>query len=101
MTFRSIVITEDFHGTNDLNARGIGRNDDDTLLLVLVRVVGVTLSKHKMQSATRVAGTADPPVRDSLVMVSRTKRYAVPFVTVNNNLVALLSDGSANVGGIG
>ena len=36
VTLWSIVVTEHAHGADDLYARRVGRNDDDTLLAVLV-----------------------------------------------------------------
>lgn len=84
MSLRSIVITKYLHRTNNLNSWSIGRNNDNTLLTVAVRIIGITLSENEMQCTSWVTSTANPP-----------------FVTVDNDFIALLTEGGANVGSIG
>lgn len=84
MSLRSIIITEYLHGSNDLNSRSISRYNNNTLLTVAIRIIRVALSEDKMQGTSWVTSTADPP-----------------FVAVDNDFIALLTDGGANVSGVG
>ena len=62
MSFRGIIVTEHLHGPNDLDSGGISGDNDNTLLVVGVLVVGITLSHDEVQLCAGVASTADPPV---------------------------------------
>ncbi|KAJ8105271.1 hypothetical protein OPT61_g10280 [Boeremia exigua] len=65
----------------DLDAGGVGRHDNNRLLLVLVGVVGVRLAQHNVHGAAWVAGTTDPP-----------------FLPVEHVAVAVALDAEAHVG---
>ncbi len=84
VAFRRIVIAKHLHGTDDFDTGCVGGDEDDTLLLVRIAVVGIRLAHNNVNGATRITGARDPPL-----------------VTVDDNLVALLSDGSSDVGSIG
>ena len=83
VSLRSIVIAKYLHRTNDLDPRGVGRYNNNTLLTVTIRVVGIALAEDEMQGTSWVTSSTDPP-----------------FVTVDDNFIALLSNGGADVGGV-
>ena len=62
MSLWSVVIPENLHGPDDSYAWGIDRDEDHTLLLVHVGVVGITLAHDDMDFRPRVSGTTNPPV---------------------------------------
>jgi hypothetical protein len=62
MSFRGVIVTEHFHGTNDLDSGGVSGDNDNALLVVGILVVGIALSHNEVQLGAGVAGTADPPV---------------------------------------
>ena len=84
MSLRSIVIAKYLHGTNDLDPRGVGRYNNNTLLTVTIRVVGIALAEDEMQGTSWVTSSTDPP-----------------FVAVDDNLIPLLADGRSDVRSIG
>lgn len=63
VSFRGVIISEHLHRTDDLDARSVRRYEYDTLLVVLVLVVGIALAHNKVNLATRVSSTADPPTQ--------------------------------------
>jgi hypothetical protein len=63
VTLGGVVVPEHLHGSNDVDSGGVGGDENDTLLVVLVFVVRVALAQHKVDCATRIASTADPPAR--------------------------------------
>ena len=99
MTFWRIVIAEDLHRSDHLDSRGVGRNDDDALLAVTVRVVRIALSQHQVYRTSGVTSTADPPINGFAIRkeAQHAELEAVPFVSVNDDLVAFLSDRRADV----
>ena len=62
VTLGSVVVAKDTHGTDDLDTRRVRRDDHNTLLPVLVRILGVALTEHQVESAAWVTGTTDVPV---------------------------------------
>ena len=64
MTFRSIVVTKDLHRPNHLYTWSVRRNNDDALLAVPVRVVGIALSEDEMYGTAWVSGAANPPKKE-------------------------------------
>ena len=83
MSLRGIVIAKYLHGTDNLDPRGVSRYNNNPLLTVAVRVVGIALAEDEMQGTSWVTSTADPP-----------------FVTIDDNFIALLTNGGADVGGV-
>lgn len=73
--------THHLHRPDELDSLGVGRNDDDRLLLVLAGRE-VTLAHDEMHGVARVSSARDPPL-----------------VTVDDNLVAFLADGGLDVHG--
>ena len=63
VTLRCIVVAEHLHRPDHLDSGGVCRDEHDTLLAVLVRVVRVALTQDQVQSAARVAGAADVPAK--------------------------------------
>jgi len=79
-----IVVAKHLHRAHDLDAGRVGGDDDHALLRVAIRVVGVVLAHEQVHGAARVARARDPPL-----------------VPVDDNLVALLPQRRADVGGVG
>ena len=99
MTLRSIIIPENPHRPDDGHARGIGGDEDYTLLLVNVGVVRITLAHDDVDSRPRVSSSADPPTT-CIKHLRRQKESRVtnaPLAPIDDNLVSLLLDRRANV----
>ena len=63
VAFRSVVIAKDLHRPNHFYTWSIRRYNDDALLVVPVLVVRIALAEYKMDGTSRVACSADPPLR--------------------------------------
>ena len=61
MTFGSIIVPKHLHWANDLDARRIGRDEDNTLLLVGVGVGSIALSHEDVNFAAGITSSTDPP----------------------------------------
>jgi hypothetical protein len=57
---RVVVAVDREHALN-FNAGGIGWHNDDRLLLVPVRMVGIGLAQHNVDLASWVSGAGNPP----------------------------------------
>ena len=103
VTFWSVIITEHRHRANDFDTRSICGYENNTLLIVMAFVVRVALAHHEMDLCSWVSCAADPPEALHLEHpfdTIYTSKTFIPFVTINYNLIAFLSDRCANVGGI-
>jgi hypothetical protein len=83
MTLWRIIITEDLHGTHNLDTWCVCRNNNDALLCVCIGVVRVVLAKNQVELTAGIASAANPP-----------------FMAVDNNFVTFLADRSTNIGRI-
>ena len=68
VSLRCVIIPEDMHGANDLDARSVSRDDDYALLLVTALVAWITFSHDQVHFSPWVASPTDPP--GHLVIVS-------------------------------
>lgn len=78
-----VVVAVDLEHSLDGDARQTSRDQDDRLLLVRIFVVGISLAHDDVELASRVAGTAGPPLG-----------------AIEDVVVAVASDLELNVGGI-
>lgn len=113
MAFWCVVVSEDFHGSDDFNAWGVGRNENYTLLGVRVIVVGVALAHNDVDFCSRVAWTesdsaltkmmfsitctANPPRNTVSKRRELESNMDVPFVSIDDDVISFLDDGSADI----
>lgn len=81
MALGSVVITKNVHGSNNLYAWSIGRDQNDGLLEMWIFVVRVMLPHDNVQLAAGVPSSRD-----------------IPFVTINNDFIAFLPNRRLNIG---
>ena len=100
VAFRGIIIAEYLHRSNNTNTWGICRNDDYALLLVSVRVIGVTLPQNKVKSASRISCPTNPPVTQVKECTNPQRKRYEPFMSIDDNLSTFLSYRGPDIGGI-
>lgn len=92
MTLRCIVVTEDSHRADYLNARCVCGNYDHALLVISICVVGVTLSHDQVKFCPGISCSTDPPEKNMLEDERMLKRHSVPLMTIYDNFIALPAD---------
>lgn len=93
MSFRSVIISKDLHRPDDFHTGCVCWNYDDTLLVVSAIVSGIALPHYEMYFSSRVTCPANPPGQSFSFPVSLGRcRECLPFMTVDDNLVALSPD---------
>lgn len=88
VTLRRIIVAKNTHSTNDLNARCVGRDNDDALLSVPVRVLRIALAEDEVKSAARVTSTTDVPVwnfspRFFIIPLESGTYHLWPLITIS------------------
>ena len=97
--FRSIIVPKDLHWPDELYSRSVRWHEHDALLQVRIWVRRVALAHDKVNLAPWVTCTANVPVEELSINVCSDMRYEVdlPFVTVDDDLIALLFYGCPDV----
>jgi len=81
VAFRSVIIAKHLHRSNDLYAWSVGWYQNDGLLEMLVFIVRVVFPHNNVEFAAGIPSTRD-----------------IPFVTIDNNFVAVLPNRCLNIG---
>ena len=74
MSLWGIIVPEYLHWSDNGHAWGVSRDEDYTLLLMNIGIVGVALAHNDVDLRPRIPSSADPPVTHGQYPINTSPR---------------------------